>query len=151
MAVVPGLEYEETLSSVRTSSSRLQVALHFNPSLRQPSSSSPSASSLSSDTFIFSQVVRTAPNKDWTLKDNGIVIGAAYVLDVSPLLRYAVAKATNALRGPARHLTRFPQMSAVGALEVGKDTKKVHCDGNGRSSEGMSYNAGRLETRHAFG
>lgn len=63
---------------------------------------------LVSDTFIFSQVVRTAPNKDWTLKGNGIVIGAAYVLDVSPLLRYAEAKATNALRGPARHLTRFP-------------------------------------------
>lgn len=87
------------------------------------------------------------------LKGNVIVIGAAYVLVVSPLLRYAVAKATqaNALRGTARHLTRFPQMSAVGALEVGEVTKKVHCDGKGRSSEGMSYNAGRLETRNAFG
>lgn len=40
---------------------------------------------LVSDILIFSQAVRTAPNKDWTRNGNVIVIGAAYVLVVSPL------------------------------------------------------------------
>lgn len=34
--------------------------------------------------FVFSQAVRTAPNRDWARNVNVIVIGAAYVLVVSP-------------------------------------------------------------------
>lgn len=37
---------------------------------------------LVSEFFIFSQAVRTAPNKEWTRDANIIVIGAAYVLIV---------------------------------------------------------------------
>lgn len=105
---------------------------------------------LVSDIVILSQAVRSAPNKDWTRNGNVFAIG---VLVVSPLLHciLTVAKAPNARRGPTRHLTSFlPQTSAVGALEVGEDTKRAHCDGNGRSSKGMSF-ADSLETCYAFG
>lgn len=58
--------------------------------------------------------------------------GAPYFFIVSHLLRYISTKPANARCGPARHLTCFlPQTSAVGALEVGDDTERARCNGNG--------------------
>lgn len=53
-------------------------------------------------------------------------IGAPYFFIVSHLLRHISTKVANARRGPARHLTCFlPQTPAVGALEVGEETKRA--------------------------